>query len=132
MKSQSSIAWLILYAFSITLSKCAILLLYVRVFTTRMRAFTVAVYLVGFVVVSTGVAIIFVTIFQCSPAAYEWNKTIQGGTCINQVAFARYMSISNVLTGFVMLLMPLPLVWKLNITVQQKIALTATFFHGIM
>ena len=125
-------AWLILYGLSIALSKCAILLLYVRVFTTSNRTFTLSVFLIGFVVVATGIANTFVAIFQCSPVAYEWNKFIQGGTCIDEIAFARYMTIPNVVTGAIMLVMPLPLSWRLNLTVSARIGLTATFLHGIM
>lgn len=51
---------------------------------------------------------------------------------MNVVAFSRYMAIPNVITGAVMLVMPLPVVWNLNIDVSAKIALTATFMHGIM
>ncbi|CAF9936255.1 hypothetical protein IMSHALPRED_010522 [Imshaugia aleurites] len=129
---QSYMAWLILYGLSIALSKCAILLLYVRVFTTSNKFFTSSVCLMGFVIIATGAANTFVAIFQCSPVAYEWNKSIQGGKCIDQVAFARYMAIPNVVTGAIMLAMPLPLSWKLNLTTSARIALTATFMHGII
>lgn len=125
-------AWMIVYGFSIALSKCAILLLYIRVFTTRNRAFTVGAYLVGFVVVATGIVNTFVTILQCSPVAYEWNKSIHGGQCIDEAAFARSMAIPNVITGAIMLVMPIPLVWRLNLNVSARIALTATFLHGTM
>lgn len=125
-------AWLVLYGLSIAFSKCAILLLYVRVFTTSNRAFTASVYLIGFVVIATGIANTFVAIFQCTPIAYEWNRSIQGGQCIDMVAFARYTMIPNVVTGAIMLIMPLPLAWRLNLTVSARIALTATLLHGIM
>lgn len=125
-------AWLILYGLSIVLSKCAILLLYVRVFTTSNKTFILGVFLVGFIVIATGIANTFVAILQCSPVAYEWNKSIQGGTCINEIAFARYMTIPNVVTGAIMLIMPLPLSWRLNLTVSARIGLMATFLHGIM
>lgn len=88
--------------------------------------------MVGFIVIATGMANTFVTVSQCTPIAYEWNKSIHGGRCIDEVAFARYMSIPNVITGAVMLIMPIPLVWRLNLNVSGKIALTATFMHGIM
>jgi len=123
---------MVVYGSAVALSKCAILLLYTRVFTTRKRGFTVAVYIVGAVVVATGLVNTFTAIFQCVPIAYKWNKSLSGGKCIDEVAFERYMSIPNVVTGAVMLVMPLPLVWELNITLRQKIALTLTFLHGIM
>lgn len=125
-------AWMVVYGISIALSKCAMLILYIRVFTTRNRAFTVGVYLIGFVVVATSIVNTSVTIFQCSPVAYEWNKYIRGGKCIDGVAFARYMAIPNVITGAIMLIMPIPLVWRLNLNFSGKIALTATFLHGII
>ena len=125
-------AWLILYGLCIAFAKCAILLLYVRVFTTSNKIFTASVYLIGFVVIATSVANTFVAIFECSPVAYEWNKSIQGGRCIDQVAFERYMTIPNVVTGAIMLVMPLPLSWRLNLTISARIALTATLLHGIM
>ena len=123
---------MILYGLSITLSKCAILFLYLRVFTTSNKAFTASVYVIGFVVIATGVANTFVTIFQCTPVAYEWDKSIRGGRCIDVVAFTRFMTIPNVVTGATMLIMPLPLAWKLNLEISSKLALTATLLHGIM
>lgn len=129
---QSFVAWMVIYGASIALSKCAILLLYVRVFTTCKKAFTITACLVGFVIVATGIANTFIAIFQCSPESFVWDKSIKGGVCINEVAWTRYMAIPNVVTGAVMLVMPMPIVWRLNVDVSAKIALTATFLHGIM
>lgn len=129
---QASIAWLVLYGVSVALSKLAILLLYLRVFTTQLRGFTIVLILVGLVVIGTGVANTFAVIFQCSPVPYAWDKTIEDGKCLNDLAFARFMAIPNVVDGFVMLVMPIPLVWQLDLAIQQKVALTATFLHGIM
>lgn len=120
-----------LYGASVALSKCAILLLYVRVFTTSNKRFTVAVWVVGIFVCATGITTIVGSVFQCTPVARNWDISVRGH-CINKLDFARYTAIPNVVTGFVMLFLPLPTVWHLNITIQQKIALTATFLHGIM
>ena len=125
-------AWLILYGLCIAFSKCAILLLYFRVFTASNKPFTISVYLVGVIVVATCIANTFGAIFQCSPVAYEWDKSIPDGKCIDELAFARYMTIPNVVTGAIMLVMPLPLSWRLNLTVSARIALTATILHGVM
>ncbi|KAL8957176.1 MAG: hypothetical protein Q9193_005487, partial [Seirophora villosa] len=63
--------------------------------------------------------------------ARNWDHNVPG-RCIDELTFARYTSIPNVVTGFAMLILPLPMVWRLKISVQQKIALTATFLHGII
>ncbi|MCJ1278784.1 hypothetical protein MMC21_006602, partial [Puttea exsequens] len=129
---QMNMAWMILYGLSIGFSKIAILLLYIRVFTTQKRAFTATAVLVGFVVIATALANTFAVIFQCHPQAYAWDKTIAGGSCMNGFENAQYMAIPNVVTGAVMLAMPMPVIWNLNIDASAKVALTATFLHGII
>lgn len=131
-KQQTFMAWMIIYGASIALSKCAILLLYIRVFITTKKSFTITAYAVGFVIIATAIANTFISILQCSPQAFAWDKSMQGGGCIDEIAWTRYMAIPNVVTGIVMLIMPLPVVWRLNISIAAKIALTATFLHGIM
>ncbi|KAL8809828.1 MAG: hypothetical protein Q9200_003074 [Gallowayella weberi] len=131
IRRQMFISWMTLYGASITTAKIAILLLYIRVFTTELRRFTLAVTVIGTFIVATGITTIVGSVLQCMPIAYNWDKTTPG-RCINEVNFARYMAIANIITGFAMLILPLPMVWRLNINVPQKIALTATFLHGIM
>ncbi|KAL8934791.1 MAG: hypothetical protein Q9216_005732 [Gyalolechia sp. 2 TL-2023] len=111
--------------------KGAILLLYLRVFTKSNRKFTTAACLIGFVVGATGITMIVGSIFPCTPIAHNWDMKMTG-KCINKLDFARYTAIPNVLTGLAMLVLPLPMVWRLNVTIQQKVALTATFLHGVM
>ncbi|KAL9131012.1 MAG: hypothetical protein Q9217_000954 [Psora testacea] len=128
--NQSFVAWTIIYGLSIAASKWAILLLYLRVFTTLNRLFNIVVCSMGIIITATAVANTFVAIFQCSPINYAWNSGIDSGTCIDVVAFNRYMAIPNLFTGIIMLIMPLPLILKLNVTTLQKIGLSATFLHG--
>lgn len=97
-----------------------------------MRRFTIVLITVGVLVIGTGIAHTLAAIFQCSPVFFAWDKAIQGGKCINNIALERFMAIPNLVDGFVMLLMPIPLVWKLELSIRQKIALTATFLHGTM
>ncbi|KAL9601457.1 MAG: hypothetical protein Q9219_002523 [cf. Caloplaca sp. 3 TL-2023] len=127
----SYIAWIALYGASVALSKYAILLLFLRVFTTSNKSFAWATYTISFFVGALGVATIVGSIFQCTPIARNWDIS-RAGTCINKLDFARYAAVPNVITGFAMLILPLPMVWRLNVTIQQKIALTATFLHGII
>lgn len=81
-QNQWFIAWMIVYGLSIAFAKCAILLLYVRVFTTFKKTFTITACIVGFVVILIGLANIFGAIFQCSPRAFAWNKSIKEDTAL--------------------------------------------------
>ncbi|GLI80622.1 hypothetical protein PoHVEF18_008977 [Penicillium ochrochloron] len=112
----------------ITPAKISLLLFYARIFC--IRKFQILVYLVGSLVLAIGITVFFQTIFQCSPIAYGWDQSVGPGTCIDQTIFYRYISPFNVLTGILILVLPLPLVWKLQAPKAQKIALTAVFLLG--
>jgi hypothetical protein len=112
----------------ITPAKISLLLFYVRIFC--IRKFQILVYIVGSLVLAIGITVFFQTIFQCSPISYGWDQSVGPGTCIDQTIFYRYISSFNVLTGILILALPLPLVWKLQAPKAQKIALTAVFLLG--
>ncbi|CEO58611.1 hypothetical protein PMG11_03322 [Penicillium brasilianum] len=112
----------------ITPAKISILLFYIRIFC--IRKFQILVYLVGSLVLAIGITVFFQTIFQCSPVSYGWNPTVGHGTCIDQTLFYEYISPFNILTGILILVLPLPFVWKLQAPKAQKVALTIVFFLG--
>lgn len=95
-----------------------------------MRKFQNIAYLVGSIVLGLGIAVFFETIFQCSPIAYGWDSTIGHGKCIDQTLFYRAISPINVFTGVLILVMPIPLIWRLQVPRGQKVALTAVFLLG--
>ena len=99
-----------------------------RIFPVRM--FRILAYIVGAIVLGHGIGVLLAAIFQCSPIAYTWDRTIVGGSCFNQEAFYRYVSPPNILTDVLILVMPLPYVWKLHTRVGQKVALTGIFLLG--
>lgn len=116
------------YPFIVTPAKISILLFYNRIFTTS--KFRVLSYAVASIVLGTGVGILFSAILQCSPVQFAWDKSIKGGTCFNQTAFFRYVSLPQILTDVVILIMPLPFVWKVQTRMTQKVALTGVFLLG--
>ncbi|KAJ8126522.1 hypothetical protein O1611_g7115 [Lasiodiplodia mahajangana] len=73
---------------------------------------------------------VIVAIAQCRPVAFQWDKDIEGGQCIDQLAYYRWVSVPNVIHDVVMLIMPLPVVWILKVDIRQKLALSAVFLIG--
>lgn len=116
------------YPFIVTPAKISILLFYNRIFSTP--KFHVLSYTVAFILIGTGVGVFFSAILQCSPVQFAWDKSIKGGKCLNQTAFFRYVSLPQILTDAVILIMPLPFVWKLQTRMMQKVALTGVFLLG--
>jgi hypothetical protein len=112
----------------VTSAKISLLLFYVRIFTVR--RFQIFAYAVGSLVLVHGIAVLFAIIFQCKPVPYAWDKTIPDGKCFVQHVLYRFMSPPNVLTGILILVMPMPFVWKLHMPRAQKMALTGVFLLG--
>ncbi|KAJ5501178.1 hypothetical protein N7453_005995 [Penicillium expansum] len=116
------------FPFTIAPAKISILLFYVRIFPVR--KFRIFAYILGAVVLGHGIGVLLAAIFQCSPIAYAWDKTIVGGSCFNQQAFFRFVSPPNIITDVLILVMPLPYVWRLHTHIGQKVALTGVFLLG--
>jgi hypothetical protein len=126
--SKGIFACVWLWALAVALPKLSILAFYLRFFTTRIeRTIT---YMTMMVVAATFIATGLTTTFQCSPVAYQWNKKILGGNCIDVLAFYRWMSFPNIATDIVGLLLPLPMIWRLHTTRHKKLGITVMFVTG--
>ena len=117
-----------MFSLSVTSIKLAILAFYHRIFSTS--HFTKWLIVVGVFQIMWFVAD-FITVFlTCRPIAYNWNKRIQGGQCINSITFSYAISAINVFTDFIVLLMPIPWLLKLQLDTRKKLAVTGIFLLG--
>lgn len=127
-EARAFLATEILWVAPIPMIKISILLLYMRIFG-RLRYFKVIAYIIGIFSICWAIMAIMVASLQCRPIQYIWDKSIEG-TCIDTTLFFKLGSAPNVLTDFVLLVLPLPAVWSLQTTTAQKLSLTATFLLG--
>lgn len=118
------------YGILIPLAKSSILLLYLRLFSIH-AWFRYTTYGLLAYVWLWGISEALVSIFQCHPVAYQWDKKLNG-TCIDQLSYYRWVSLPNVIHDVIMLVLPLPVVWKLQTDARRKIALTVVFLIGSM
>jgi hypothetical protein len=116
------------YGLAVLFPKLAILSFYLFIFHTKPYRRTV--YALGVICIGSFLAIGLTAVLQCFPLAYVWDKTIEGGHCIDQLAFYRWISFPNIFTDLCMLVLPLPLVWSLNMSRAQKAGLTVVFLTG--
>ncbi|KAI9675382.1 MAG: hypothetical protein M1817_001286 [Caeruleum heppii] len=117
----------LVYICILPIIKISILLFYHRIFTPRY--FQRILYGVELFMVLWVVSGFIVGIFQCVPVHKFWNLEAPG-YCINKPRYYMIEGIINIFTDFVILLLPMPLVWKLHITKKQKIALVGVFLLG--
>ncbi|KAM0801784.1 hypothetical protein BDR22DRAFT_971982 [Usnea florida] len=111
-----------------TCVKLSILHLYKQLFP--IRKFRIMVYAVMLLVVGFWTSTIVRMFFLCSPLAFYWDKSIKGGTCLNNYATSLSVSIINLILDLIVVALPMPMLWGLQVTTSKKIGLTTVFGIG--
>ena len=119
----------ILCLFATALPKAAILYVYWRVFAGRWR---IPISIAAFFVFGVCFSGFFAAIFACSPSEAVWDLSVTPDHCIDVNAFYRWIGVPNTMTDVAILVIPLPIVWRLHAATEQKISLTFAFFTGSM
>ncbi|KAK1716691.1 hypothetical protein CaCOL14_000394 [Colletotrichum acutatum] len=117
----------ILYAWNLGWTKLSLMLMYYRIF--HIPFFKKMTWFVISFVFAWVICITFLFIFICVPVEKLWYPDIPG-RCINQVATWIANAASTIFTDLLILLLPLPQVWKLQLQKAEKIALTFAFGLG--
>lgn len=68
----------------------------------------------------------------CQPISYRWGVTTAGGFCGNQKALDLDIAVINLLLDVVVVVLPMPVLWRLPLARGKKVALTCMFGIGIM
>ncbi|KAJ5339665.1 hypothetical protein N7452_006393 [Penicillium brevicompactum] len=119
----------ILYTCCILFIKLSILALYRRLFP--IKSMKVAVNVTSLIVILWAACGILAGCFTCIPTEKLWNPMIEGG-CMNLSKFYYGLQIPNIATDAIILVMPMPVVWKLPISKAQKMGLSAIFVLGLL
>lgn len=119
----------ITYKAAINLTKCSILLLYLRLFEIVRWMRWACRGLLACVIIYC-ISSMTATIFQCNPVAKAFDKA-QTGTCINLATFWFANAGFSIATDVIILLLPMPLVYGLEVPRAQKLALMAVFAIGV-
>ncbi|KAG8414808.1 hypothetical protein J3459_009657 [Metarhizium acridum] len=117
----------VLYAWNLGWTKMSVLLMYYRIF--RLPYFKKMAWVVGAFVWAWVVCITFLFIFICTPVQKLWYPQIPG-RCISQVGTWISNAASTIFTDLVILMMPIPQIWKLQLRRTEKIGLTLAFSLG--
>ena len=68
----------------------------------------------------------------CRPVAYNWDLTIEGGSCADRPAAYLAAGIINLLVDVMVLCLPMPMVWNLQLPKRSKLALSCVFGLGFL
>lgn len=128
LEAKTFFASQLLWGVAIPIIKVSILLLYTRIFGV-LSYFRYTAYILGVFSVLCGIMVVFVVSLTCRPLKYTWDKSGEG-SCINATVFYIIGTGFNVITDFMVLLLPLHAVWYLQSSIQQKLQLTGIFLLG--
>ncbi|KAI4265199.1 MAG: hypothetical protein L6R35_007169 [Caloplaca aegaea] len=131
-------AWLLfiadmLYLISIMSTKIAILLIYKALFGVK-RSFRYLCYGMMAIVTSYCVIFFFIFAFHCNPVQKAWHIiTYQGPSkCFGIGTIQIVIGGFNIVTDFIILIMPMPIILGLNMGWKRKIGLLLIFATGIV
>ncbi|PNS15537.1 hypothetical protein CAC42_796 [Sphaceloma murrayae] len=119
---------IILYQGALVLNKVSILCQYYRLFPGQ--KIRLAIWVMAAVTGIYGFWSVFGAVFMCKPIPYFWNRAIPGGHCIDSKAAWFANAGINIVTDFVIFLLPMPALKKLQLPKKQKIGLMLVFALG--
>lgn len=131
MEKSRLVLWIseFMYAWSIALSKLAVLSFYRRLFrfsSIRVPIIILMVASVIWLIVRT-----FFTIFHCLPVQAYWNKNIEDAHCsINVGTYYIATDVTHCIMDFIILALPIYEVFRLKLPFCQKIAVISLFAAG--
>lgn len=108
--------------------KFSFLCLYKRLFGADHR-FKQILWGVGAFVAAYSLVEILVLIFQCRPISAVWDMHVHG-TCVNIALGAVIVGSINVVVDFLVLLLPVRMVWQLKMKKKWKLQLIGIFLLG--
>lgn len=69
---------------------------------------------------------VLVLLMKCQPFAYNWDKSLDGH-CIDETMFYKIGTATNVVEDFLVLVLPMPVIWSLNVRLSKKLQVIAVF-----
>ncbi|GLA40570.1 hypothetical protein AnigIFM63309_008404 [Aspergillus niger] len=109
------------------LIKVSIVCFYRRIFTTRTFQWTS--FSINTLIILWGLGVFLACALQCRPLRAYWDQSVDG-QCIDGYSLIVVNQIFNVVMDFVLLALPIPLIWGLHRAWQDKLAINGVFALG--
>ncbi|KAK0634285.1 hypothetical protein B0T17DRAFT_1739 [Bombardia bombarda] len=118
----------LLWAAANTCVKLSILSLYTTLFPAK--PFRRVCY--GTMAVSTAyfVTVLLEIFLRCKPVQFSWDKSIVDGTCDGQNTAFLVAGITNLVIDSFIVVLPMPMLWRLQIAKRKKIVIAGMFSLG--
>ena len=108
-----------------TLIRSSVVTLYIRIFRTR--PFRLVCYAVLILNVQFSIAAILAEYLICNPITCRFDYTIPCRSCGDQGVLNLFAGISNMLLDIIVVILPMPMLWGLQMVVSKKLMLSGVF-----
>lgn len=122
----------IMYKVVLMFNKISIACLYYRIFAISRNSFRIACHIMNAWIISSSLAFIIATIFQCTPVAAFWDRTIPNFRCFKNEPWWISYATTQISTDFVLLAMPLPQIMTLSMGRTEKLGICLVFGTGAL
>lgn len=118
------------------LIKLSLLCLWKRMFgRAHMHGFIRMCHVMMVLVAAWSTAFFLATVFQCGARQWELNWAPIGvflTQCSNTLNMLTVFTATDVMTDFIIMFMPVPIIWKLQMPVRKKVGVTSIFMVGLL
>jgi hypothetical protein len=108
--------------------KLGILAFYYRVFVVPV--FRKVVLGTSAFIIAWGIGITVTLALACRPIEAFWDSSVTG-KCVDLLTFTYFTNISNLITDIWIFLMPVPVIWHLQLQTKKKLLLCLIFCMGL-
>ena len=108
--------------------KMSILFLYLRIFSVS-RVYRCCIWLVMFITFGYIFGQFWTQLFFCQPIAKYWRPETSG-RCLSLVTIIDLYTSLNFITDLLIFVLPLPMIWRIQLSVQDKAGVFMIFILG--
>jgi hypothetical protein len=117
----------ILYQLAVVASKMGVLLLYLHIFSRRQLRFVC--YAIVCIVILNCISSIIAVLLICIPLHAFWDHS-PNANCVDTNSLFRWTSFANIVTDVVMLVLPVPTIFKMTSSISVKLGIFTTLAMG--
>ncbi|KAJ2987297.1 hypothetical protein NUW58_g4585 [Xylaria curta] len=120
----------LLWAAANTCNKISILLLYTELFPVTKLIILCRICIA--VSAAYFLSVFLEAFLLCTPAAYNWDKSIPDGVCRNQDLADLLSGITNLIIDAIVVILPMPQLFVLQMSLAKRISIAAMFSLGAL
>jgi hypothetical protein len=123
----------IIYPIAVALPKISICFMYRRIFNVHVNTRRIVDCLIVFLIANC-IGWFVPSVLVCSPPSSYWTPSTDGTIprCLNIKMIGTWIPFPHIVSDLVILILPLPILIKMQLKLSKKIGLTITFIAGSM